>query len=426
MGELTDTIVQQATATPTSEALTVMRMSALDWIACGIAGNPEPVSVILAKVLDGEGGAFQATGFDGKQRPARATALYNGTASHALDYDDTHFAHIGHVSVGVLPAALAIAEQQNASIDSFLRAGLAGCEAAVRMGLALGRDHYQIGFHQTATAGSFGATLAASLLLSTDDNVKRKALGLASTKAAGLKSQFGTMGKPYNSGLAASTGVEAALLAEAGMIADVDGWDGQAGFIATHHGAGAIVNDGFLMPRVSHKFHACCHGLHATLEALETLRPVAPADVAQINIQTHPRWMTVCNKADPKTGLEAKFSYSAVTAMAILGIPTAALDSFSDQILTRSDVTEQMGKVTVTADETLSEMQAMVRVDTTQGTELSMRFDLDQPLSLVEKQARVLAKAKTLIGDARATAIADLLTHAGDRPVSDLSAQFTA
>jgi len=103
MGDLTARIIQTATAPPTDDALAVMRLSLLDWIACGLAGRQEPVAGIVAGMLDAEGGVGTATGFDGVTRTARATALYNGTVSHALDYDDTHFAHIGHVSVGVLP-----------------------------------------------------------------------------------------------------------------------------------------------------------------------------------------------------------------------------------------------------------------------------------------------------------------------------------
>jgi 2-methylcitrate dehydratase PrpD len=49
--------------------------------------------------------------------PARAAALANGAASHALDYDDTHFAHVGHPSVTVLPAALAVAVDAPASAE---------------------------------------------------------------------------------------------------------------------------------------------------------------------------------------------------------------------------------------------------------------------------------------------------------------------
>ena len=418
MGKLTDTIVAQSLAAMSDEAQAVMRLSALDWIACGLAGRTEPVSRHIATMLDAEAGAGQATCFDGQLRPARAAALYNGAASHALDYDDTHFAHIGHVSVGVLPAALAMAELQGASIADFLDAGLKGCEAAIRMGLALGRDHYQCGFHQTATAGAFGATLAASLLTGT--GTLPHALGLASTQAAGLKSQFGTMGKPYNAGLAASTGVQAALLATTGMDSNPDGWDGPGGFVATHMGAGADTPDGPLMPAVSHKFHACCHGLHAALEALATLLPATPE---AIHITTHPRWMSVCNQPEPTTGLGAKFSYQAVAAMAVLGLDTANPDSFADKTLDRADLRTLMPKVAVSDDPTLSERQALVAITAAGATRTAMH-DLDQPQPIAQREARIKAKSAQLIGAERTDMIWALLSEHAGRPVADLAATF--
>jgi 2-methylcitrate dehydratase PrpD len=419
MGELTDQIVAQATVAPTAAALKIMRISVMDWLACGIAGWHEPVVGIVAGMLDVDGGQAQATCFDGKRRSGRAAALLNGTASHALDYDDTHFMHIGHVSVGVLPAALAMAELESCTIDSFISAGLAGSEGAIRMGVALGRDHYQIGFHQTATSGAFGATLAASLLATTDKIAQAHALGIASTRAAGLKSQFGTMGKPYNAGLAAQTGVEATLLAVRGMVSNPNGWDGPQGVIATQHGSGETLPDGFLMPAISHKFHACCHGLHATLEAIQDVLPLDPTSIDHITISTHPRWMSVCNKPDPKTGLEAKFSYKAVVAFAVLGHSTAALKTFDDDLLKNRDVHEMMDRVTVTADENLTEMQAKVTI--WNRTEHAASHILDAVSVIAVREKRVLAKAAALIGEAQTTAIWETLTKSGHRPISDLT-----
>ena len=98
------------------------------------------------------------------------------------------------------------------------------------------------------------------------------AFGVAATQAAGLKSQFGTMGKPLNAGLAARAGVEAANWARSGMTgADA----GLEAFGNTHHGAGADVPFAWRMEAVSHKYHACCHGLHAALEALGELSGLA-------------------------------------------------------------------------------------------------------------------------------------------------------
>ena len=398
MGDLTARIMQTATAPPTDDALAVMRLSLLDWIACGLAGRQEPVAGIVAGMLDAEGGVGTATGFDGVTRTARATALYNGTVSHALDYDDTHFAHIGHVSVGVLPAALACAEVGNLTIGQFLNAALAGSEASIRMGLALGRAHYEVGFHQTATAGAFGATLAAALITTPDTTIHGHALGLASTRAAGLKSQFGTMGKPYNAGLAGQTAIEAVQLAVRGMTSDPDGWDGPRGFIATHHGAGDIGPDGFMMPQVSHKFHACCHGLHAALDAVETLKPVDAAQIAAITIKTHPRWMSVCNQQDPRTGLAAKFSYRAVMAFSLRGHTTAALETFDDHLVNQDDVRALMGNITVVADAALSEMQAEVTITLRDATACKAASDLDAPQPIAVRQRRVIAKAEALIG----------------------------
>ncbi len=206
MGDLIDTVLRHAMAEPPESALEIMRLSLVDWLAVGVAGQGEPVTRITREMVQAEGGTQQATMFGGGRGPARGVALANGAASHALDLDDTHFAHIGHPSVAVTPAALAVAEQQGLGKAAMLRAALAGSEASIRFGVAFGRGHYQTGFHQTATAGAFGATVAATRLVSDDPGVMQQALAIVSTRASGLKSQFGTMGKPYNAGLAAANG----------------------------------------------------------------------------------------------------------------------------------------------------------------------------------------------------------------------------
>ena len=55
------------------------------------------------------------------------------------------------------------------------------------------------------------------------------ALGLASTRASGLKSQFGTMGKPYNAGIAAANAIEACGLARRDLPRRQMGWVGRKG-----------------------------------------------------------------------------------------------------------------------------------------------------------------------------------------------------
>ncbi len=394
------------TAQPSQTALDMMRLSLMDWAACGLAGVSEPLAKILRDKGLGEGGAPQASVIGGGTLPAPRAALINGAVSHALDYDDTHFAHIGHTSVGVIPAALAVAEREGASLEVFLDACLTGSEAAVRVGVWLGRDHYQVGYHQTATAGAFGATIAALRLMGADPAQVVSALGLASTKAAGLKAQFGTMGKPLNAGLAAEAGVEAATWAMAGLTSTDTGL---RAFGATHHGmADTTAFDGlgdvWRMEAISHKFHACCHGLHAMLEAMGQL-DVAAADVAAVQITTHSRWMTVCNQPAPTTGLAAKFSYAQTAAMALLGIDTSAIASFTDEIANAPDVVALRARIAVQADADLTEMQAVVRIVLRDGTCVDATHDLAAPLPMAARAEKLRRKAVGLLGPDAADAL---------------------
>ncbi len=313
------------------EARAVLKLSLLDWAACGLAGAEEPVSRKVAALGLSDGGAAEASVFGRTERlPARAAALANGAASHALDYDDTHFDHIGHPSVVVFSAALATAEKSGASGAAFLDAALIGMEASIRVGRFLGMGHYEHGFHQTATAGAFGAAAAAARLLGLDAERTAHALGLTATRASGLKSQFGTMGKPYNAGIAAQNGLECALLARDGFVSRPDGIECAQGFADTHAGRGdASALDGlgedFRFRLVQHKFHACCHGTHPTLEALAAAaagenRPLS--DVEAVVLTVAPKWLRVCDLPTPATGLEAKFSYRLTTAMALAGMDT--------------------------------------------------------------------------------------------------------
>lgn len=392
-------IAEFTTATVPQEVVEIIRICALDWIACGLAGRNEPVSRFLRQKGLDEGGAETAGIFGGGKLPTARAALVNGATSHALDFDDTHFAHIGHTSVVVMSGALAIAERQGASISQFLEAAAIGSEGAVRIGQWLGRTHYQIGFHQTATSGAFGAVLANARLLGLTNKQTVAALGLVASRAAGLKAQFGTMAKPLNAGLAAEAGVEAVLWAEAGITAADEGL---TAFAVTHQGemdktAFSDLGDEWRVSEISHKFHACCHGLHATLEAIRGYT-VSPHDLQSIDIYTHPRWMSVCNNPDPRTGLEMKFSYKAAAAMSVCGVDTGAIENFDRAVLGRSDIANIMSRIVVKEDNNLSEMQARLSIHGTDGATKSCFHDLAASLTIDERHERVFAKSKTLLG----------------------------
>jgi 2-methylcitrate dehydratase PrpD len=403
---ITDQLISFASKPVPGEAAAMMSLSVFDWAACGIAGAREDDFQDFKKIQLRFGAGPSAV-FGGGAAPAATAALINGTLSHALDYDDTHFAHIGHPSVAVLPAIFALGQEVHADMDAVIEAAAIGVEGSILTGIWLGRTHYQAGYHQTATAGAFGATLAVCRLLGLDKSEIRTALGLCASMASGIKAQFGTMAKPLNAGLAARAGVEAAIWAQAGVTAAHDGLAGPLGFGPTHHGEAVEISlpkKAWNILTISHKFHACCHGLHAMLEALRE-GTLEPDQIDSVTIRTHPRWMSVCNIQTPKTALEAKFSYRQTAAMMILGYDTASVESFTDAITQDDAIVQMRARINVKEDDRLSETQTEVTIQLQNGGLRRLNHDLMAPMTIETRAAKLQAKACALLGEARTQAL---------------------
>lgn len=403
----------------------IARLSLLDWAACAIAGRNQPVAENLGRLLDAEGGNGVAHAIGGRRLPPRAAAMLNGAASHALDYDDTHFAHIGHLSVGIYAAALAVGEEKGKNLGEVIDAFLLGAESAIRVGLALGREHYDKGFHQTATSGAFGATVAAARLYGLTADQFNNAIGLCATRASGLRNQFGTMGKPLNAGYSSSTGVECAALASLGMTSTEDGLIGKAGFVETHGGVGNADQNAahrFIFDQISFKFHACCHGTHAMLQALRSIQAktnIDPAQVVNLTVRVNPRWLNVCDLRAPRTGLEVKFSYVWLAGMAVHGKSTADPTAYTDDLANDPVLSGFAERVNVIGDPSLSDMQAEVVLRLSNGEETRAFHDLAMPGELARVRDELKDKAKVLVGP-RAEALDRIVFGVGERPASEL------
>jgi 2-methylcitrate dehydratase PrpD len=237
------------------------------------------------------------------------------------------------------------------------------------------------------------------------------------------------MGKPYNAGIAASNGLECAQLASRGFLSNPESFAGPFGFGATHHGMSALedalsgIGNEWLFEDVSHKFHACCHGLHAVLEAARTL-DLAEPEIADMTVHTHPRWMSVCNQLAPDTGLGAKFSYRTVLAMVALGHDTAALESYSERVCALPKLQALRERIEVREDSSLSETAARLLVTRRDGKRLEAVHDLLSPMPLSQREERVRAKAATLIGADVAGQVWTLLNGGGR--AGDLAAFIAA
>src|SRR5712672_726734 len=249
-----------------------------DYFGVALAGAGDELVRLLLDEMAEAGGAPRASLIGHETRlPALSAALVNGAASHALDYDDVNMAMPGHPSVAILPALLALAELKGSSGREVITAFVAGYETACRIGAALQPGHYNLGFHATSTVGCFGAAAACARLLGLDAAATATALGIAGTQAAGLKSQFGTMCKPFHAGKAAQNGLLAARLAARGFSSRADIVECVQGFALTHgpdfspEAALAEPEAGLHLFANLFKYHAACYLTHAPIECARRL-----------------------------------------------------------------------------------------------------------------------------------------------------------
>lgn len=152
----------------------------LDWLGVTLSGSKEPLTRILLRLAETQGGNSQATVLGKKKKTSLLqAALINGSASHALDFDDVHLGMMGHPSAPVFPAILALAEWKRSSGKEFIAAFIAGFEAECRISSIVYPEHYLCGWHATGTLGHFGAAAGCANLLHLDSPQTVNAIGIA-------------------------------------------------------------------------------------------------------------------------------------------------------------------------------------------------------------------------------------------------------
>ncbi|HKC49654.1 MAG TPA: MmgE/PrpD family protein [Myxococcota bacterium] len=387
------------------------RAAILDALACAIAGRHEPVSARLrAWALAQRAGGVATLWGTGERTSAGLAALVNGAAAHALDFDDVSWAMNGHPTVPLLPAVFAAAEVTGASGADFLRAYVAGFEVEARLGQALGRPHYEKGWHATSTAGVFGAAAAAGILFGLDRGQLRRAFGIACSRASGSRANFGTDTKPLHAGLAARAGLEAAELARLGVTAREDAVEAEMGLGDLYAGKQpfALPQLGAPLalerPGVELKPYPSCRFTHRAIDLVLALREKhAGRELESVEIASDPLGLKILIYPVPHTGLEAKFSLPYCAAIAWLdGWP--GLGAFSDARATAADVQSLLRRVVVREARGAEEEVELVFGDGTRAraTARHARGNPDLPLSEAERLAKVRACVAPALGDSGA------------------------
>jgi 2-methylcitrate dehydratase PrpD len=413
------------TGTPPADARKRAATAVLDTVGVTLAGVSEPASRIVRKTLPPIEGGLLVWGTD-LRTTAYDAALGNGTAAHALDYDDMCFVSLAHPSAPLVPAAIATAQLARRSGRDALDAYIVGFEIEARLGRVMNPRHYQRGWHNTSTLGTIGAAAASARLLGLNAEAAAHAIAIAASEASGLKENFGSMVKPLHAGLAARNGVHAAVLARAGMTASAQALDGPQGFLHAMDAerddlAREIADLGkrweILDTGITAKLYPSCAGTHPTLDALLDVRAqerFTADDVDRIEIDVDAIVPTILIYDRPANALEAKFSMPFCAAAAVV-FGQVSIDTFDDDRIRDARVLAVMQKVTMHVDPEVGKgapalTEARVRVHLKNGRTLSQdahgaRGYPERPASDAELDAKFMACGTRVLSRERAAAL---------------------
>lgn len=221
-------------------------------------------------------------------------AFANAVAGHAGLLEDSGPGgkrEGSHPGTYVFPAALAAAEQTNASGAQFLRALCAGYEAASRVGALLPAAIFERGFRAVPVIGPFGAVAAAGVLGGLDQKRLAQAFAVAANFSGGFNQGIldGSMEPFFHPAFAARNGLLAVRLAAAGCAASAHSLEGERGMFATMGSAAGGELDlqvdlaNLAVGRVGLKRYASCLYNQGSIELVRRALPqgLPPSDIVR-------------------------------------------------------------------------------------------------------------------------------------------------
>src|SRR6266705_2327936 len=413
-------------------AVDAARRAILDCLGVMLAGSVEPAARIVTDVARAEGGSPLATVVGTPLRTGTVwAALANGTAAHALDFDDTNFAMMGHPTAPVLSAALAAGELALADGRTLVHAFLLGFEVETTLAEVLNPAHYEKGFHATGTLGTIGAAAAAARLLGLDATQTRTALAIAATQASGLKENFGTMTKPFHAGHAARSGVLSGLLAREGFTASEQALEGPQGYFAVL-GAGkreerALETLGapwkILKTGVAVKPYPSCACTHSIIDSaleLRRIHAIATEQVERVTVGVGASVPRILIHSTPRSGLEAKFS-GEFSAAAALCEGRVGIATFRDDKTDDPAIRALMKRVRLVVDPTIPgdlarHMWTRVTVRLHDGREVTIAprpvpGHPGLPLSMDQLREKFMDCARLVLPEDRADSVRQMVEH---------------
>ncbi len=383
-----------------------VRYLLLDYLAVTLRGSRLPSSLAAYTLLDAMPGAHLPGGVTllGKVQTAEASwaAFVNGVAAHGLEMDDVENLSSLHPGVVVFPAALALAEQIDSSLDDFYSAIVAGYEVTLRVGAALNpASAYERGFHPTAICGALGSAAASARLLHLTPEQTNMALGIAGSMASGSMAYLddGAWTKRLHPGWSSHAGITAARLAATGFVGPTNILESRYGLLHAYSAASDVqrlertASSDFAIMDVSLKPYACCRYMHSPIDCLLHIFNTEHPNVQHIK---HVRCGVVTGghglvvdpieqKRNVSTIVDAQFSMPFGAAIALV-TGQAGLAVFTEEWIQDTEVKALMQRVECCAlpeldDYYPDEWRASATVEMLDGRifEATTRFALGDP-----------------------------------------------
>ena len=333
------------------------KIAILDGVANMVAGSVQELAEIIGRYVRDSGGAPQSSviGWGYKTNPP-AAAFANGVFGHCLDYEIQGFPPT-HGTSSCLPAALALAEQHQASGKKVISAYVLGWEVQGRL-RAASAPATAPGYHPPGLVGPLGGAAAAAKTLGLDGQQTLMALGIAASRTGGLTANTGTMVKSTHPGNAARMGAEAAILAGMGYTASDEALESPVGYAAALFGGNfnwdvatgglgdswRLTAPGFDIKRFPAQVY-----MQNVIEAALKLREEHGLSAESIERVTIHRQGRGHSGPIPRSGLDGKFSVEYCAAAALLD-GHVGIDTFTDVRRFAADMEDMLGRIRVEPD----------------------------------------------------------------------------
>jgi 2-methylcitrate dehydratase PrpD len=390
----------------------------LDTLACAVAGHLGEETAQIASLAAALGQSQETSVIGGDHLSLAGATLLNGFLITAVTMCDAHRPTLTHVTPEVVPPAFAIAERDNLSGRDLLVALAAGFEVTTRVGIGLDYPAFRArGWHGPGVLGPFGAAVAVGRLLRFDSDTMAKAFGLAGSQAAGTFAAWGTPTVKFHQCRGALSGLMAALLAQQNFLATREFLTARDGGLYNTYSNGgnpdaatADIGSRWELEQIALRLWpsaSSIQGMNTALFDLVEQHKIDPNKVKKVRIALSQPTFDLHGKLPNYKGKFDALISGHYTAAVVLHDQTLTLDQFEprryDDPKLRRAAAEQ---IEIKADPALTGVQAVVEIEMTDGTKLTMRCEHprgspENPLSRAQIEMKFRTYGKTRLPDAQ-------------------------